>query len=58
MPSQLDAELNSVIDRLTVPGGPLATVWGKRYGRPMPMIEQAPPSLAALFAHFCAEHGE
>ncbi|MFT4026619.1 MAG: class I adenylate-forming enzyme family protein [Novosphingobium sp.] len=56
MPSQLDAELNSVMDRLTAAGGLLETVPGTRHGRTVPMIAQAPPTLPALFARFCAEH--
>ena len=58
MPSQLDAELNAAMDRLTAPGGPLETVLGERHGQALPMIAQAPPSMPALFAHFCAQHSD
>lgn len=58
MPSDLDAELKAAMDRLTASGGPLETVMGERHGQLVPMIAQAPPTLPALFAHFCAQHAE
>jgi long-chain acyl-CoA synthetase len=58
MPSQLDAELNAVAARLTAPGGPLETVAGTRHGQTVPVIAKAPPTLPALFAHYCAEHAD
>ena len=58
MPSELDAALNSAIDRLTAPGGPLETARGERHGQAVPLIATAPPTLPALFARFCAEHGD
>ena len=58
MPSQLDAELRAVMDRLTAPGGPLETVPTLRHGQAVPMIAQAPPNMAAFFAHFCDQHAD
>ncbi|MDB5726597.1 MAG: acyl--CoA ligase [Novosphingobium sp.] len=58
MPSELDLELRAVMDRLTAPGGPLETVMGERHGHAVPMIARAPATLPALFAHFCAQHGD
>jgi long-chain acyl-CoA synthetase len=58
MPSDLDLELRAVMDRLTATGGPLETVAGERHGHAVPVIAKAPPTLPALFAHFCAEHAD
>jgi acyl-CoA synthetase (AMP-forming)/AMP-acid ligase II len=58
MPSELDSELWAIMERLTAPGAPLETAPAQRHGQIVPMIAQAPPTLPALFAHFCAQHGE
>ena len=58
MASELDNALNNVVDRLTAPGGMLEVVPFERFGRELPMLKNAPPTLPALFAHFCAQHGE
>lgn len=58
MPSQLDAELKAVMARLTAPGGPLETVPAERHGQAVPMVAQAPPHMAAFFAHFCEQHAD
>jgi acyl-CoA synthetase (AMP-forming)/AMP-acid ligase II len=58
MPSELDAGLKAAMDRLTAPGGPLETVQGKRHGQALPMIAQAPPTMAAFFERFCTEHAD
>ena len=58
MPSELDNALNGVIAALTAPGAPLETVEIERFGRHLPMLKNAPPSLAHYFAHYCAQHGE
>jgi len=58
MASELDTALNDVVTRLTAPGGMLETVPYERFGRELPMLKNAPPTLPALFAHFCAQHGE
>jgi acyl-CoA synthetase (AMP-forming)/AMP-acid ligase II len=56
MASQLDRELNAVMDRLTAPGGPLETATFDHDGRLLPIVANAPPSLPALFEHFCGQH--
>jgi long-chain acyl-CoA synthetase len=58
MRSELDTTLDDVVARLTAPGGPLETVPFERFGRTLPMLKNAPPSLPALFEMFCAQHGE
>ena len=58
MPSELDRELSAVMDRLTAPGAPLETVPGERHGQAVPVIARAPPTLPALFAHYCTQHGD
>ncbi len=58
MPSQLDRDCADVMGRLTAPGGPLELGSFERFGRPLPVVAAAPASLPAMFAHFCAEHGE
>ena len=58
MPSDLDRELSAAIQRLTAPGGPLETRPVRHRGQTVPMIAQAPPTLPAFFAHFCAEHAD
>ncbi len=58
MPSALDADLNAIMDRLTGPGGPLATGIAHRGGMTYPMIVTAPPTLPALYARQCAQYAE
>ena len=58
MLTQLDQALNRAVEALTAPGGMLQTTPLRRFGRELPMIAAAPPSLPAYFAHFCAMHGE
>ncbi|MEQ1498541.1 MAG: class I adenylate-forming enzyme family protein [Novosphingobium sp.] len=58
MASELDNALTNVVDRLTAPGAMLETVPYERFGRQLPLLKNAPPTLPALFAHFCAQHGE
>jgi long-chain acyl-CoA synthetase len=58
MPSELDRACNAIMDRLTGPGGPLELGTVERFGRPLPIVAAAPPTLPAMFAHFCAEHGD
>ena len=57
MLTQLDQALTHAIEGLTAPGGMLQTAPLQRFGRELPMIAAAPPSLPAYFAHFCAMHG-
>ncbi|MBX9644732.1 MAG: acyl--CoA ligase [Novosphingobium sp.] len=58
MATELDTALSDVVGRLTAPGAMLETVPFERFGRELPMLGNAPPTLPALFAHFCAQHGE
>ena len=57
MATELDNALANVTDRLTAPGAPLETVPYERFGRQLPMLKGAPPTLVAMFDHFCAQHG-
>ncbi|MCZ8019177.1 class I adenylate-forming enzyme family protein [Novosphingobium sp.] len=57
MPSELDNALNSIISMLTAPGAPLETVEIERFGRHLPMLKNAPPTLVHYFDHYCAQHG-
>jgi acyl-CoA synthetase (AMP-forming)/AMP-acid ligase II len=56
MLSELDMQLQAVLDRLTASGGPFETGHVVRFGRRLPVFETAPPTLPALFAHYCALH--
>ncbi len=58
MRSELDTTLDDVVARLTAAGGPLETVAFERFGRSLPMLKNAPPTLPVLFEMFCAQHGE
>lgn len=58
MPSELDLQLNAIMDGLTAPGGPLEAAPVERGGISFTGFKAAPPSLPALFAHFCAQHGD
>ena len=58
MATALDTALSQVIDRLTAPGGILETAPLERFGRQLPMLKNAPETLPALFAQYCAQHGE
>ena len=41
----------------SVQSTPLETVEIERFGRHLPMLKNAPPSLAHYFEHYCAQHG-
>ncbi len=58
MASQLDDELNAIMDALTAPGAPLEMESFVRGGVAMPMLKNAPSSLPAYFDHYCALHGD
>lgn len=58
MATELDTALTDVIARLTAPGAPLETVPFERFGRQLPMLKNAPPTLPAMFEQYCAQHGE
>lgn len=57
MPSELDNALNGIIAMLTAPGAPLETTEIERFGRQLPMLKNAPPTLVHYFDHYCAQHG-
>lgn len=56
MRTELDARMDATMAALTGEGGPLALGSIARFGRTLPCIATAPPTLPAYFAHFCAEH--
>ncbi len=58
MRSELDTALEDVVARLTAPGGMLETAQFEQYGRQLPMLKNAPPTLPMLFEMFCAQHGD
>ncbi|MCC6926744.1 class I adenylate-forming enzyme family protein [Novosphingobium sp.] len=58
MASELDNALNDVVARLTAPGAMLETTTIERYGQALPMLKNAPPTLPAMFEHFCAQHAD
>ncbi|MCZ8173397.1 MAG: class I adenylate-forming enzyme family protein [Novosphingobium sp.] len=58
MPSELDNALNGVIAMLTAPGAPLETTDFERFGRHLPMLKNAPPTLVHYLHHYCAQHGD
>ncbi len=58
MRSELDTALDVVVARLTAPGAMLETVPFEKYGRQLPMLKNAPPTLPVLFEMFCAQHGD
>ncbi|MDR6787290.1 acyl-CoA synthetase (AMP-forming)/AMP-acid ligase II [Sphingomonas sp. BE138] len=57
MRTELDARMDATVAALTGEGGPLALGSVTRFGRTLPCIAAAPPTLPAYFAHFCGEHG-
>ena len=58
MATALDKSLKNVIDRITAPGQLLEVGTIERFGRQLPMLKNAPPTLVAYFEHFCAQHGD
>ncbi len=56
MRTELDARMDATMAALTGEGGPLMLGSIARFGRTLPTIATAPPTLPAYFAHFCAEH--
>ena len=58
MRTELDTALDDVVARLTAPGAMLETVPFERYGRQLPMLKNAPPTLPVMFEMFCAQHGD
>ncbi len=58
MASELDNALVSALDKLSVPGAPLETVPFERFGRSLPMLKLAPPTVVHYVDMFCAQHGD
>ncbi len=56
MRTELDARMDATMAMLTGEGGPLALGTVERFGRTLPAIATAPPTLPGCFAHFCTEH--
>ncbi|PCG15394.1 MAG: AMP-dependent synthetase [Sphingomonas sp.] len=48
--------MDAMMAALTGEGGQLALGQVERFGRTLPYIAAAPPTLTAYFAHFCAQH--
>lgn len=58
MTTELDKSLESIVTRITAPGELLETDTIERFGRTLPILKNAPPTLSAYFEHFCAQHGD
>ena len=58
MTTPLDKSLETIITRITAPGELLEIDQIERFGRPLPVLKNAPPTLSAYFDHFCAQHGD
>ena len=58
MATALDKSLESIVSRITAPGELLEIDHIERFGRALPVLKNAPPTLAAYFDHFCAQHGD
>ena len=56
MRTELDQRMDVMMAALTGEGGQLALGQVERFGRTLPYIAAAPPTLTAYFAHFCAQH--
>lgn len=56
MKSELDLKMDATMAALTGEGGPLALGSTERFGRTLPMIAGAPPTLPAYFAHYSQQH--
>ncbi len=54
----LDSELDAALARLTGPGGLFKMGVALRHGVAMPCIVNAPPTLPAFFATYCAHYGD
>ncbi|MFT3978629.1 MAG: class I adenylate-forming enzyme family protein [Sphingomonas bacterium] len=56
MKTELDLKMDAVMAAMTAEGGQLALGEVERFGRKLPMIAAAPPTLGAYISHFCAQH--
>ena len=57
MASEIDRQFGAIMDQLTAPGSPLECEQVVRGGIGYPAFRLAPPSLPAMFAATCAQHG-
>ncbi|SEL26616.1 Acyl-CoA synthetase (AMP-forming)/AMP-acid ligase II [Sphingomonas palmae] len=58
MRTELDQRMDAVMGAMTGAGGQLPLGQIERFGRSLPYITAAPPTLPAYFAHFCTQHAE
>ncbi|WP_308815176.1 class I adenylate-forming enzyme family protein [Sphingomonas sp. GV3] len=58
MRTELDQRMDATMAALTAPGGMLALDHVRKFGRELPVIAAAPPTLPLYFAHYCAEHAD
>ena len=57
MPSAMDRSMKQHLEMHLAPGGLLELASIERFGTHLPVFRNAPPSLPAFFAHYCAQHG-
>lgn len=55
MKTELDLKMDATMAALTADGAPLALGSIERFGRQLPIIAAAPPTLTAYFAHYCTQ---
>ena len=55
MKTELDLRMDATMAAMTGEGGPLALGSITRFGRDLPIIAAAPPTLPAYFAHYCQQ---
>ncbi|WP_174292710.1 class I adenylate-forming enzyme family protein [Sphingomonas bacterium] len=58
MPSELDRRMTAAIAAMTADDGALPLGRCERFGRSLPLVASAPPSLPAYFARYCADHAD
>lgn len=58
MKTELDLKMDAVMAAMTAEGGQLALGEVERFGRKLPMIAAAPPTLTAYIAYFSAQHAD
>ncbi|WP_174286989.1 class I adenylate-forming enzyme family protein [Sphingomonas bacterium] len=58
MPSVLDQRMDAAMAAVVADEGVLPLTSIARYGRALPVIAAAPPTLGAYFAHFAGQHAE
>lgn len=58
MPSELDRTFTAIMDAMTAPGAMLETAQVEVRGRSWKVFRNAPPSVPAMLAHYCAQHGD